>query len=312
MNFHQQLASIAPDKETVLTVGVFDGVHQGHRHLLRRLVECAGSDYLPTVLTFTNHPITVLRPGVEVAYITSPGERVRLLKEQGIELVVPLDFTPELSRVSAGDFTATLVKTLRMKGLVAGPDSTLGRDREGDIDFLKQKGLELGFWVEVVDPLIIDGGMVKSRRIRSGLEEGDVATCARLLGRKYSLEGLVVKGDQRGAELGFPTANLEMDPRMALPGDGVYATWATIGGFRRPSATSIGIRPHFGLSERMVEVYVMDFNADLYGQRLNVEFVRKLRDQQSFSSVEELIGQIDQDVASARTALDQDRRSDGA
>ena len=312
MNFHQQLASIAPDKETVLTVGVFDGVHQGHRHLLRRLVECAGSDYLPTVLTFTNHPITVLRPGVEVAYITSPGERVRLLKEQGIELVVPLDFTPELSRVSAGDFTATLVKTLRMKGLVAGPDSTLGRDREGDIDFLKQKGSELGFWVEVVDPLIIDGGMVKSRRIRSGLEEGDVATCARLLGRKYSLEGLVVKGDQRGAELGFPTANLEIDPRMALPGDGVYATWATIGGLRRPSATSIGIRPHFGLSERIVEVYVMDFNADLYGQRLNVEFVHKLRDQQSFSSVEELIGQIDQDVASARTALDQDRRSDGA
>ena len=312
MNFHQQLASIAPDKETVLTVGVFDGVHQGHRHLLRRLVECAGSDYLPTVLTFTNHPITVLRPGVEVAYITSPGERVRLLKEQGIELVVPLDFTPELSRVSAGDFTATLVKTLRMKGLVAGPDSTLGRDREGDIDFLKQKGSELGFWVEVVDPLIIDGELVKSRRIRSGLEEGDVATCARLLGRKYSLEGLVVKGDQRGAELGFPTANLEIDPRMALPGDGVYATWATIGGLRRPSATSIGIRPHFGLSERMVEVYVMDFNADLYGQRLNVEFVRKLRDQQSFSSVEELIGQIDQDVASARTALDQDRRSDGA
>ena len=312
MNFHQQLASIAPDKETVLTVGVFDGVHQGHRHLLRRLVECAGSDYLPTVLTFTNHPITVLRPGVEVAYITSPGERVRLLKEQGIELVVPLDFTSELSQVSAGDFTATLVKSLRMKGLVAGPDSTLGRDRQGDIGFLKQKGLELGFWVEVVDPLIIDGGLVKSRRIRSGLEEGDVATCARLLGRKYSLEGLVVKGDQRGAELGFPTANLEMDPRMALPGDGVYATWATIGGFRRPSATSIGIRPHFGLSERMVEVYVMDFNADLYGQRLNVEFVRKLRDQQSFSSVEELIGQIDQDVASARTALDQDRRSDGA
>lgn len=312
MNFHQQLASIVPDKETVLTVGVFDGVHQGHRHLLRRLVERAGSDYLPTVLTFTNHPITVLRPGVEVAYITSLDERVRLLKEQGIELVVPLDFTSELSQVSAGDFTATLVKFLRMKGLVAGPDSTLGRDRQGDIGFLKQKGLELGFWVEVVDALIMDGGLVKSRRIRTGLEEGDVATCARLLGRNYSLEGLVVKGDERGAELGFPTANLEMAPQTALPGDGVYATWATIDGLKRPSATSIGIRPHFGLSERLVEVYVMDFNADLYGQRLNVEFVRKLRDQQSFSSVEELIDQIDQDVASARTALDQDRRADGA
>ena len=129
MNFHQQLASIAPDKETVLTVGVFDGVHQGHRHLLRRLVERAGTDYIPAVLTFNNHPVTVLRPGTEVAYITSTEERVRLIKEQGIDLVVPLDFTAELSQVTAADFTETLVKSLRMKGLVAGPDSALGKDR---------------------------------------------------------------------------------------------------------------------------------------------------------------------------------------
>ena len=149
--------------------------------MLRRLVERAGSDYLPTVLTFTNHPISVLRPGVEISYLTSLDERVRLMKEQGIELVVPLDFTRELSQVSADDFTATLVKSLRMKGLVAGPDSTLGRDRQGDIDFLKQKGSELGFWVEVLDPLMIDGELVKSRRIRSELKDGDVAACARLL-----------------------------------------------------------------------------------------------------------------------------------
>ena len=312
MNFHQQLASITPDKETVLTVGVFDGVHRGHRHLLRRLVQRAGSDYLPTVLTFTNHPITVLRPGVQVPYITSPEDRVRLLKEQGIELVVPMEFTPELSQVSADDFTAILVKSLRMKGLVAGPDSTLGKDRQGDIDFLKQKGSELGFWVEVLDPLMMDGELVKSRRIRSGLEEGDVAACARLLGRKYGFEGLVVKGDQRGTEMGFPTANLQTTSGTALPGDGVYATWITIDGVKRPSATSIGIRPHFGLSERLVEVFVMDFSADLYGQRLNLEFVSKLRGQESFAGLEELIVQIDRDVAGARAALDQDRKSDGA
>ena len=311
MNFHQQLASIAPDRGTVLTVGVFDGVHQGHRHLLRRLIKRAGSDFLPTVLTFTNHPITVLRPGVEVPYLTSPEERVRLLKEQGIELVVPLEFTSELSQVSADDFTATLVNSLRMKGLVAGPDSTLGRDRQGNIDFLKQKGSELGFWVEVLDPFMIDGELVKSRRIRSGLEEGDVAACAKLLGRKYGFEGLVVKGDQRGAEMGFPTANLRTVPGTALPGDGIYATWITIDGVRRPSTTSIGIRPHFGLSERLVEVFVMDFSADLYGQRLSLEFVSKLREQESFVGLEELIAQIDRDVASARAALDQDQDADG-
>ena len=311
MNFHQQLASIAPDKETVLTVGVFDGVHQGHRHLLRRLVERAGTDYIPAVLTFNNHPVTVLRPGTDVAYITSTEERVRLIKEQGIDLVVPLDFTAELSQVTAADFTETLVKSLRMKGLVAGPDSALGKDRQGDIDFLKQTGAELGFWVDVVEPLMMDGGLVKSRRIRSGLEDGDVATCARLLGRKYGFEGLVVGGDQRGTEMGFPTANLQTAPKTTLPGDGVYATWITIDGERRSSATSIGIRPHFGLSERLVEVFVLDFTADLYGQRLNLEFVHKLRDQQTFGSLEELIGQIDVDVASARAILDQDRKAGG-
>ena len=188
----------------------------------------------------------------------------------------------------------------------------MGRDRQGDIDFLKQKGSELGFWVEVLDPLMMDGELVKSRRIRSELKEGDVAACARLLGRNYGFEGLVVKGDQRGAGMGFPTANLQMAPQTALPGDGVYATWITIDGLRRPSATSIGIRPHFGLSERLVEVFVMDFSANLYGQRLNVEFVSKLRGQESFPGLEELIAQIDRDVAGARAALDQDRKADRA
>jgi riboflavin kinase/FMN adenylyltransferase len=282
-------------------------VHQGHCHLLRRLVELAGSDYLPTVLTFVNHPITVLRPETQVRYITSHEDRVRLLKDQGIELVVCLDFTRELSQVSAADFTSALVEKLRMKGLVVGPDSALGRDRQGDIDYLRRRGTELGFWVEVVDPLMMDGDQVKSRRIRAGLEVGDVSGCARLLGRKFSLEGIVVKGDQRGKSLGFPTANLELAPRMALPGDGIYATWTIIEGVRHPSATSIGVRPTFNLSQRLVEVYVMDFDADLYGKRLNVEFVRKLRDQETFPSVEELVVQIDQDVADSRAALDQDR-----
>ena len=306
MKLQQRLATVAPDRDTIVTVGVFDGVHQGHCHLLRRLVELAYPQYLPTVLTFVNHPFTVLQPQSDVRYITTAEERVRLLKEQGVELVVCLDFTEELSQVTADDFVREMVNGLRMKGLVAGPDSALGRGRQGDLDFLKRKGEELGFWVDSVQPLVVDGDQVKSRRIRANLAEGDVATCAKLLGRKFFLDGIVVKGYQRGQILGFPTANLQPTPQMALPGDGIYATWAVIDGVRHPSATSIGVRPTFNLTERLIEVYVIDFDDDLYGKKLGVEFVSKLRNQETFDSVDELVVQINQDVADSRAALNED------
>ena len=311
MNLRQRLASIEPGRDTVLTIGVFDGVHRGHRRLLSRLVELAGATYAPAVITFTNHPITVLRPGTHVGYITSPETKVRLLKEQGIDLVISLDFTPELSQVSAEDFTLILVEELRLKGLVAGPDSAIGRDRRGDIDFLKQRGTELGFWVESVEPLELDGTPVKSRRIRSALTEGDVSGGARLMGRKYSLNGTVVTGHRRGNTLGFPTANLDLPAGLALPGDGIYATWAVIDGERFPSATSIGVRPTFDLTERLVEVFIIDFDADLYGKLMEVEFVTKVRDQEAFSSVETLIEQMGRDVANCRAALREDVENTG-
>ena len=232
---------------------------------------------------------------------------MRLLREQGIELVVSLDFDHSLSQVSAEEFTNVLVESLRMKGLVIGPDSAVGRDRQGDVDFLRQKGHELGFWVETIDPWTVDGGAVKSRRIRTTLEEGDVTSCARLLGRKFSLGGEVVVGDKRGKALGFPTANLDVPAEMVVPGDGIYATWAIIDGQRYPSATSIGVRPTFKLTERLVEVYVIDMEADLYGKRVDVEFVSKLRDQEAFSGVEELVQQIGEDVANTRLELARDR-----
>jgi riboflavin kinase/FMN adenylyltransferase len=310
MSFRQLLASAAPERETVLTVGVFDGVHQGHRHLLRQLIKRAYPDYLPGVVTFINHPANVLRPDHPVSYITTPQQKVRLIKECGIELVVSLEFTPELSQVSARDFTIMLVELLRMKGLVVGPDFALGRNREGNTDFLRGLGEEVGFWVETVEPLILDGVLVRSRRIRQTITQGDVATGNRLLGRQFYLSGKVIKGDQRGRELGFPTANLATAPGMMLPGDGIYASWAIISGVRHPSATSIGLRPTFGLTERLVEVYVMDFNADLYGQEIGVEFVKKLRNQETFSTVEALVEQVDRDVKQARLVLAHDGGTD--
>ena len=307
MSFRQRLARVAPDRETVVTVGVFDGVHQGHRHLLGRLVEAAGSKYIPTVLTFSNHPITVLRPGTEVKNITTPEEKARLLRDIGVGLVVSLEFTPELARVSAAEFASLLVESLAMKGLVLGPDTALGHDREGDLDFLTKRGEELGFWVEAVAPLAMNGQPIKSRNIRKAVSQGDLATCNRFLGRTFSIRGEVISGERRGRELGFPTANLALPGELLLPGDGIYATWAVIDGERHPSATSIGIRPTFGLSERLVEVHVLDFKGDLYGKEIGVEFVGKIRDQQKFPGVEELIAQMDRDVAQARLALDRDQ-----
>ena len=306
MSFRQSLASAAPGKETVVTVGVFDGVHQGHRHLLRQVVQSAGGRYIPTVVTFSNRPITVLRPGTEPSYLTTLEQRIDLIKQQGIELVVCLEFTLELSQVTAAEFTKILLETLNMKGLILGPDSALGKDRQGDLAFMEQQGERLGFWAESVEPLEINGQPVKSRRIRDALTNGNVEVGPELLGRNHYLSGVVVVGDKRGRTLGFPTANIEVDPQLLLPGDGIYATWAIIDGQRHQSATSIGVRPTLDLTQRLVEVFVMDFDADLYGNTVGVEFVRKVRDQEKFDGLEALVKQINADVDDCRRVLTQD------
>jgi riboflavin kinase/FMN adenylyltransferase len=306
MSFSQRLAGLAPQRDTVLTIGVFDGVHQGHRHLLNQLIALAAPDYAPAVITFSNRPVTVFHPGTVPSYLTTPEQKVELLKALGIELVASLEFTTELAQVTAQEFAEVLCDTMRMRGLLLGPDSALGKDRQGDLAYMRAQGERLGFWVETVQPLEIDNRPVKSRLIRETLVEGDVASGARLLGRKHGLTGVVVLGDQRGRTLGFPTANLDVYPGLLWPADGIYATWAVIDGVRYPSATSIGVRPTFGLSQRLVEVYVMDFSRDLYGSAMRVEFVGKIRDQETFSDVESLIKQIDQDVADSRAALARD------
>ena len=303
MSFRQALAAAAPDGETVVTIGVFDGVHLGHRHLLERLIQRSGPAAVPTVLTFSNHPSAVLRPGQPVSFLTSPDEKARLLKEYGAGLVISLEFTTELSQVPATEFARLLNTHLNLKGLVVGPDFAFGRGREGTAEFLQAIGQELGFWVETVDPLLVDGSPVRSRRIREAMSGGDLETGNTLLGRKFRLHGEVVRGDGRGRELGFPTANVNVPDGMLIPGDAIYATWALVDGRRLPSATSIGIRPTFGLTERLVEVYIMDFAEDLYGKTIGVEFVARLRGQETFSGIEALIEQVNLDVANARASL---------
>ncbi len=297
MLVEEELARISPAKDTFVTVGVFDGVHLGHKHLISQLVGKAEQENsLSIVVTFRQHPQEVLRPDIILPFLTSLTEREKLLENEGVDIIVPLTFTAEASKLSAREFIGLLKKHLHMRGMVIGPDFALGRKREGSADALHALGRELGFSVTVVPPVVIDGEIVSSTAIRQALSAGDVHRVRRLAGRNFSLRSHVVAGAGRGVKMGFPTANLNIGPEHALPADGVYATWAGIGGENFPSMTNIGTNPTFGDNRRAVEVYIVDYRGDLYGQELQLEFVERLREERRFGSVEELKKQVAEDV----------------
>lgn len=305
MKIAHELADQAPERDSVLTVGVFDGVHRGHQHLLARLVaRAASSSRSAGVITFRNHPASVLRPDFQPCYITTLEERVRLLKKAGVDFVVPVTFDLELSRLRARDFVVLLTERLRMRALIIGPDFAMGHKREGDARVLAGLGQELGFSVEVVEPLTEAGVTVKSTAIRQAIARGQMAWAASMLGRSFVLKGTVVRGLGRGHKLGYPTANLEVPRGMAVPGDGIYATWAWVDGKPYMAATSIGTRPTFNEGLRTIEAYLLDFSGDLYHKEVGLEFVRRLRDELAFSSVEALLEQIARDVEATRQALE--------
>lgn len=300
----EELARVSPDKDTLLTIGVFDGVHLGHKYLISRLVEQAvKQDLLPGVVTFRQHPHELLSPQTTLPLLTSLEERTSLLKNEGVKLVVPLSFTGELCALSARQFVSLLQKHLRMRGLVIGPDFALGKDREGNADLLGKLGKEMGFSVSVVPPEKINGDVASSTAIRKALATGDVKKATRLAGRPFRLGGNVVSGSGRGTGLGFPTANLVAPMPQALPADGVYATWAHLNGTPHPSLTNIGTCPTFGGVARRVEVYIIDYHGDLYGRDLKVDFVDRLRAEKQFKNVEELKQQMAEDMKRGKAIL---------
>lgn len=304
MQVTAELAKHKPQRGTLLTVGVFDGVHLGHKQLIDRLTqEAARRRLVSGVVTFVRHPKGVLSPARRLARLTTLEERTDLLRRLGVDLVVPLTFTTEFAQLSAREFVTLLVEHLLMEGLVIGPDFALGRNREGDLATLRALGDELGFTVEVVDPLVLEGSPVSSTAIRGALDHGDMQTTSKLLGRHFSLSGLVVGGTERGHVLGFPTANIRVEADHALPSDGVYATLAHLGERLYRSVTNIGVRPTFDGGDRTVEVFLMDFDEDIYGRELWIELVGRLRGEAKFNSAEELSRQIAADVQEARVVL---------
>ncbi len=300
-----ELAGLAPDEDTLLTVGVFDGVHLGHRYLVSRLVEIAGKrKLLPGVVTFRHHPQEVLSPQTRIPLLTDLEERSRLLKEEGMALVAPLSFDRKWAALGARRFVELLRKALRMRGLVIGADFALGRGREGNTDALRSLGEELGFSVDVVPPVRLGEEVVSSTAVRKALAVGDMSRVSWMLGRDFSLRGTVISGAGRGAGMGVPTANLRINPELAVPPDGVYATRAYLDDRPHHSMTNIGRNPTFGDAERRVEVYILDYHGDLYGRRLKIDIVERLRGEERFASPEALKEQIAADVKKGKAILD--------
>lgn len=294
---------------SVVTIGVFDGVHLGHQRMVAQAVDMARDLKIPSVvITFDPHPDEVVRPGSHPPLLTTPQRRTELLAALGVDAVCVLPFTLEFSRMSPDEFVQTaLVDRLHAAGVVVGENFRFGHKAAGDVETLRTLGEKYDFAVAGV-PLVSSGVTISSTMIRERLAAGDVAGAAAALGRPHRVEGVVVRGHQRGRALGFPTANVEPPPHTAIPADGVYAGWlqctrapSPYEGERWPAAISIGTNPTFDGVERTVEAYALDRDdLDLYGAHVGVDFAERLRDTLRFDSIEELIEQMHRDVARAR------------
>jgi len=308
VGIEQELARLVPERETLLTIGVFDGVHAGHRYLIKRLKRRANEgNLLSGVVTFNPHPQWVLHED-QLPWLSTLEERVSRLTELGINLVAVISFTLEVAQLSAREFVVLLKRYLKMRGLMISHDFALGKGREGNSTLLSALGQEIGFTVETIPPLTIDGEIVSSTLIRQALGQGDMAKVTKLMGHRFNLVGEVVPGEGRGQTLGFPTANLDMKPQQALPGNGVYATITQVDGKQFASATNIGTRPTFGDGRKIVEIHLLDYKGDLYRKQLKTEFVWKLRNEQYFASSEQLKSQMKKDIENVRTILAKESR----
>jgi riboflavin kinase/FMN adenylyltransferase len=305
MSVEEELACLSPAKGTLLTIGVFDGVHLGHKYLLSELVEQARlKGLISGVVTFKQHPQRLFEPQANLKFLTSLPQKIKLLRDEGVEFVITLTFTLELAQIGAPQFISLLQKYLKMRGLVIGPDFALGRNREGNIDTLRILEQGMNFSLTVLPLVTKNNEVISSTTIRNALAKGAMGEVHNLLGRYFSIEGRVIAGSGRGIELGFPTANLDINPAQAIPADGIYATRAYIDDQSLPSVTNIGKRPTFGETEQAIEVHILDYKGELYRCKLKIDIIERLRGEQKFDTADKLVEQIKKDVRGARAILD--------
>jgi riboflavin kinase/FMN adenylyltransferase len=290
-------------QDSVVAVGVFDGVHLGHQRLLHELLELGSAlRAVPSVITFRNHPDQILR-GSSPPLLVSVPHRLRLLRRAGVQRLALLDFEPRLQQMTAREFAErVLVGALHTKGLLLGYDSALGKDREGTPERFRELGAELGFQVRTGEPFLVDGTTVSSTKVRDVITRGDLLMAQRFLGRLPSTFGEVVHGEARGRALGFPTANI-VPQTPVLPPNGVYVVQVILDSGVLKGVANLGTRPTFAGTGTVLEVHLLDFQGDLYGRELEIAFLARLRGEQKFSNLDALKTQITNDIAAARLRL---------
>lgn len=302
-DLEKKLSGLELGRPVAVTVGTFDGVHLGHRRLLEVLHQEATKDEFASVaVTFERQPRSIIDPDADVTYLATVGHRIELLKETGVDEVLPVKFDDALRGHTADQFLAMLSKAADVRMLVSGHGARLGHDR---LSAAEIKPLAESHNIRTIEVPAVNGpnGPVSSSVIRKALAAGEVKVAAEMLDRKYRISGTVKSGDHRGRELGFPTANIEPAEQLAIPANGIYATVIRVAGTRHMAATSIGVRPTFGGGDRLIEAYILDFDGDLYGQTVELEFVKRLRGEVKFDGVEPLISQMNQDVSETRAVL---------
>ena len=306
MRHLRNLSEARLDSDSILTIGVFDGVHRGHQQLIRRLVARArATNRRAVALTFFPHPDTLLEQVAKRYYLTSPEQRADLLLGLGLDLVITHPFTDETRNLPAATFIDELVDRLRMKELWVGEDFALGFRREGDIYYLRAQGEKRGFDLIAMELIAAEssGQLIRSSILRDLVRAGNMQAAKAMLGRAFALEGEVVRGAQRGRTIGAPTANLQVWREQILPANGVYASWARLGSARYPAATNIGLRPTFAGAELTIEAHLLDFDRDIYGEGMELTFEKRLRQERKFSGLEELREQIRADIEATRRCL---------
>jgi len=290
---------------SVVSIGFFDGVHRGHQSIIRRAVRQAqDTGVRSVVVTFDRHPMEVVNPGSQPKLLMTLPRRAQTLASLGVELVVVLPFDDTLRHAPPEEFVDTvLVGPLRAQGVVVGSNFRYGHKAAGDVAALADTGPGKGFSAEGVTLLELDGLVISSTEIRAAVDDGDVEAAARMLGRPHVVDGIVVRGDQRGAGLGFPTANLQVDPRVAIPSPGVYAGRFWVGEESFAAVSSVGSNPTFSGTELRVEAHLLDRSADLYGVAAALDFRHRLRGQETYARVEDLVAQMHRDADEARRLL---------
>ena len=302
MKIYRTLEEINNMPKTAVALGSFDGVHLGHQELIRRTSELAKSLGIATaVFTFSNHPRDLIPGSEKTKNILYREDKERIMESLGVDYLFDVPFTEEIMHMSPGDYVKELlIEKLNAKALCCGFNHRFGHKAAGTPELLKELGDELGFEAYIMEPYMVGDTLVSSTLIRGLIEEGDVASCNEYMGRYYAISGEVVVGNRLGKSLGFPTSNLVIDESMVSPPNGVYITYCTYNGTRYPSITNVGVKPTVGAFEKNVETHIFDFDRELYGKKIMVEFLLKMREEVKFDSLDELKVQIVKDCEAAR------------